>query len=310
MDVLITGDGGASELAARICHEANAVLQQAGGEPVSPAWHELDEETRMSAISGVHFAWDNPFLSPANQHEEWCRFKAQHGWTHGETKDAEAKTHPCLVPYNELPVIQQAKDGVFRAVALGFYGRVVPAGRSVTDLPRIEDADVGRIAYEAYSEAADWKTFDGRPIPPWTELPDAPPDGYGTREKWVVAVQAVRHFLQPRQAVVNTRYEPADVVLPTLGMDATAETRSLRQQLDRVLQQVKSPASGRQSRERSLAVTKIQEAVMWLGMDLKAQREEGLAEGTSAHDEPGPYPASYSPESDAPIAPTADGLTL
>lgn len=58
----------------------------------------------------------------------------------------------------------------------------------------------------------------------------------------------------------------------------------------------------RRSRERSLAITKLQEAVMWLGMDLKAINDEsGGAEN--------PYPNSKDP-SNTTIDATADGLKL
>jgi hypothetical protein len=50
-------------------------------------------------------------------------------------------------------------------------------------------------------------------------------------------------------------------------------------------------------RLRSLAITKIQEGIMWLGMDLKAQNEAN------------PYPESKNPDN-VEIAPTADGLKL
>ncbi len=61
--------------------------------------------------------------------------------------------------------------------------------------------------------------------------------------------------------------------------------------------------AGRKSRERSLAITKLQEAVMWLGMDLKAINEEspGAVEN--------PYPHSKDP-SNTVIDATADGLKL
>lgn len=78
-------------------------------------------------------------------------------------------------------------------------------------------------------------------------------------------------------------------------MSAVAETKSFRKELDAVLQNIK--ASKHQSRERSLAITKIQEGIMWLGMDLKALGEEN------------PYPQSKNPENDI-IEPTADGLKL
>lgn len=90
-----------------------------------------------------------------------------------------------------------------------------------------------------------------------------------------------------------------------------AQTKQHRKDLDEVLQRLKddsgrrspeeSAKSGntptRASRERSLAVTKIEEAIMWLGMDLKAQNT------------PNPYPHSYDPTSPI-IDPTADGLKL
>ena len=91
---------------------------------------------------------------------------------------------------------------------------------------------------------------------------------------------------------------------------AISQTKSFRQALDGILQTIKNDSSptaphewARSSRERSLAITKLQEAIMWLGMDLKAINEE---EPGSA---PSPYPQSYNPESPV-IEPTADGLKL
>lgn len=72
------------------------------------------------------------------------------------------------------------------------------------------------------------------------------------------------------------------------------DTKQCRKDLDEVLQKVKQLNS---SRETSLAITKIQEGIMWLGMNLKRLNE------------PNPYPDSYNP-SNAKIEPTADGLKL
>lgn len=70
--------------------------------------------------------------------------------------------------------------------------------------------------------------------------------------------------------------------------------KSLRQTIDKDIQAVKLlPAS----RERAICITKLQEAVMWLGMDLKRL-------GT-----PNPYPNSKDP-SNTLIEPTADGLKM
>lgn len=34
-----------------------------------------------------------------------------------------------------------------------------------------DDMKLGRVAYDAYGAATDWKTYDGRQMPAWTDLP-------------------------------------------------------------------------------------------------------------------------------------------
>lgn len=72
------------------------------------------------------------------------------------------------------------------------------------------------------------------------------------------------------------------------------QDKTIRRELDDTLQELKAlPAS----RERALSITKIQEAIMWLGMDLKRLGN------------PNPYPHSYD-ASNAKVDPTAEGLKL
>jgi hypothetical protein len=80
---------------------------------------------------------------------------------------------------------------------------------------------------------------------------------------------------------------------PAVALSITQD-KSWRVNLDSVLQEIKSAPK---SRERSLTITKLQEAIMWLGMDLKEL-------GT-----PTPYPNSYNP-SNVIVDKTADGLKL
>ena len=74
------------------------------------------------------------------------------------------------------------------------------------------------------------------------------------------------------------------------------ENKRWRQTLDAILQDIKGTA--RKSRERSLLITKLQEAIMWAGMDLKA-----LHDGRTC------YPDSYDP-SNTHVAPNVDGLKM
>ena len=38
-----------------------------------------------------------------NVHEVWAVTRIKQGWTYGEQRNDELKTHPCLVPYEDLP---------------------------------------------------------------------------------------------------------------------------------------------------------------------------------------------------------------
>lgn len=77
--------------------------------------------------------------------------------------------------------------------------------------------------------------------------------------------------------------------------------KTLRKDIDEIIQLIKAlPAT----RERNLAITKLQEGVMWLGMDLKRINE------IDAKKCPNPYPSSKDPSTGTHIEPTADGLKL
>lgn len=103
---------------AAVCHAANRAYQEEIGEQPSPPWHSAPEWQRESAIAGVTATLDGSASTPEEQHETWCAQKFADGWVYGAEKDAVTKTHPCLVPYDELPEEQRAKDRVFRAIVV------------------------------------------------------------------------------------------------------------------------------------------------------------------------------------------------
>lgn len=71
------------------------------------------------------------------------------------------------------------------------------------------------------------------------------------------------------------------------------KVKQLRKDIDDVIQRVKSLDG---CREVSICITKLQEAVMWLGMDLKRIGDIN------------PYPNSKDPSTGTKIEPTADNL--
>jgi len=102
---------------ARLAHEANAGLCRAFGDDSQPSWEDAPAWQQDSARNGVIFAIDNPDADPEASHECWMAEKRAEGWVYGEVKNATIKTHPCFVPYGDLPPEQRAKDHVFQAIA-------------------------------------------------------------------------------------------------------------------------------------------------------------------------------------------------
>ena len=100
---------------ARVCHEVNRAYCEALGDTSQPAWEDAPQWQKDSAALGVRLHCEQN-VGPEASHESWMTQKIAEGWVHGNVKDPEAKTHPCIVPFDQLPREQQAKDYIFRAV--------------------------------------------------------------------------------------------------------------------------------------------------------------------------------------------------
>lgn len=134
---------------------------------------------------------------------------------------------------------------------------------------KFEDATHG-VVVEAHEDAA-WKVGDSAETEP--------------RLHWVSV-----HDSSAWEVLVN--YEPPPPPPSPEELDIL-EDKKLRKGLDALLQTLKALP---ESRERGQAQLKLQEAIMWLGMDLK--RLGG----------PNPYPNSY--KENTKVDPTAEGLKL
>lgn len=104
------------EQIAEICHEANRLYCQSLGDWSQPSWGAAPAWQRLSATNGVDYALLHAGVTPEQMHDEWSRQKKRDGWVYGVEKDPVAKTHPCLVPFGELPLEQRRKDYLFRSI--------------------------------------------------------------------------------------------------------------------------------------------------------------------------------------------------
>jgi hypothetical protein len=59
-------------------------------------------------------------------HDSWMEGRRMEGWTYGPRRDDDARTHPGLVPYSELPESEKEYDrrtavaAILAIVALGY----------------------------------------------------------------------------------------------------------------------------------------------------------------------------------------------
>ena len=60
-----------------------------------------------------------------NVHEVWAETRIAQGWTYGEKRDDEKKTHPCLIAYEELPEEEKEYD---RNTCLGTLKLIMKLG--------------------------------------------------------------------------------------------------------------------------------------------------------------------------------------
>lgn len=107
------------EQLARRAHEANRIICCLLGEEVQAEWESAPEWQKQSAISGVKFHIDNPNSPPSASHYNWLMEKKRDGWKYGPVKNPERKLHPCMVPYEELPLQQRLKDYMFILMVTG-----------------------------------------------------------------------------------------------------------------------------------------------------------------------------------------------
>ena len=60
-----------------------------------------------------------------NVHDVWAETRIKQGWTYGPERNDELKTHPCLIPYEELPEEEKEYD---RNTSIGTLKLIVKLG--------------------------------------------------------------------------------------------------------------------------------------------------------------------------------------
>ena len=64
-----------------------------------------------------------------NVHEVWAETRIKQGWTYGEQRNDELKTHPCLLPYEDLPEEEKEYD---RNTSIGTLKLIMKLGFKIS----------------------------------------------------------------------------------------------------------------------------------------------------------------------------------
>jgi hypothetical protein len=107
-----------AERRAVFVYEAARLQAQAMDAPIVPEpWEQRERAFRDQFLDVIDMmCGPDRKSSPEELHDDWVRAYEAMGWKHGPKRDPEAKTHPDMVPFDELGFREQVKDAVFVAL--------------------------------------------------------------------------------------------------------------------------------------------------------------------------------------------------
>lgn len=110
--------GDLNERRAWFVYEGTRIAAAAARAPIVPEPWEQREAAFRAQFLGVIERQMGPDrnLSPRELHEDWVRAYEAMGWRFGPVRDRDAKTHPDMVPYDDLGQLERDKDAVFVAL--------------------------------------------------------------------------------------------------------------------------------------------------------------------------------------------------
>ncbi|MEO1321835.1 MAG: RyR domain-containing protein [Pseudomonadota bacterium] len=101
---------------ARVVHSAIRTWSTAHGQPDLPDWKMAPDWMKESTFASIRFVLENPEADAGAQHVQWMEQRQAQGWRYGPVRDEEEMTHPMLVPFEQLPIMEQKKDDLVTAI--------------------------------------------------------------------------------------------------------------------------------------------------------------------------------------------------
>lgn len=106
----------ALEPIARVVHAAIRTWSAAHGQTDILDWDEAPQWMKDSTRRSVRYVLNHPNSGAGAQHRQWMDQRLSEGWVFGPERDEALKTNPMLVPFDDLPLVEQKKDDLVSAI--------------------------------------------------------------------------------------------------------------------------------------------------------------------------------------------------
>lgn len=96
-------------------YEATRIEAEWSKRPIVPEkWQERDDKFRNQFIDIINkYMYMDKLPTPEEAHESWVQSYYKMGWKYGNIRNTEKKTHPDLIPFEQLPQAEKDKDAIF-----------------------------------------------------------------------------------------------------------------------------------------------------------------------------------------------------
>jgi len=84
---------------------------------VPEAWNDRDDAFRKQFVQVIqNYLTMDKLPTPEEAHDSWVKAYTDMGWVYGPERDPVKKTHPDMVPFDQLPKDERDKDAIFLAL--------------------------------------------------------------------------------------------------------------------------------------------------------------------------------------------------
>ena len=100
---------------AKFIYEATRIEAGWSNRSIVPEiWKQRDDKFKKQFVNIIEMYLEkDKLLTPEKAHDSWVVAYEKMGWKYGEKRDVDKKTHPDMLPFNELPKDEKDKDSIF-----------------------------------------------------------------------------------------------------------------------------------------------------------------------------------------------------